>query len=129
MLSGVLNDAILQSSEEVTVEFVDLSICFDTGRVRVVTSDDQIPEVSEIKRFVKALAKGAEGCPTVFLRHVSSTKVKPLSPPGGQLNPFPIPPPCSGKFPFTPLSSTLGNGLELLETSYVTGVGNQGLSM
>eukprot|EP00808_Paulinella_micropora_P032346 g67640.t1 len=33
----------------------------DTGRVRVVTSDDQIPEVSEIKRFVKALAKGAEG--------------------------------------------------------------------
>eukprot|EP00808_Paulinella_micropora_P017018 g76900.t1 len=68
-------------------------------------------------------------CPAVFLRHVSSTKVKPLSQPGGQRNPFPIPPPCSGKFPFTPLSSTLGNGLALLGTSYVAGIGDQGLSM
>eukprot|EP00808_Paulinella_micropora_P032347 g67641.t1 len=55
-------------------------------------------------------------CSTVFLRHVSSTKVKPLSQPGGQLNPFPSPRRAAESFyshRFPVLSAMASHCLEL----------------
>eukprot|EP00808_Paulinella_micropora_P030485 g10497.t1 len=60
--SSSVTDLARRMTDEEEEEWKDLPWNWqDTGRVRVVTSDDQIPELSEIKRFVKALAKGAEG--------------------------------------------------------------------
>eukprot|EP00808_Paulinella_micropora_P021050 g67743.t1 len=60
--SSSVTDLARRMTDEEEEEWKDLPWNWqDTGRVRVVTSDHQIPEVSEIKRFVKALAKGAEG--------------------------------------------------------------------
>eukprot|EP00808_Paulinella_micropora_P013503 g1642.t1 len=60
--SSSVTDLARRMTDEEEEEWKDLPWNWqDTGRVRVVTIDDQIPEVSEIKRFVKVLAKGAEG--------------------------------------------------------------------
>eukprot|EP00808_Paulinella_micropora_P017019 g76899.t1 len=59
--SSSVTDLARRMTDEEEEEWKDLPWNWqDTGRVRVVISDDQVPEVSEIKRFVKALAKGAE---------------------------------------------------------------------